>query len=470
MKNVFVKEFPFISPDKIYPLIKDEKCVCWLDNWPVSSGNYSLIGLDPFLIFSSKKRNISIYQNGSEEIISGNPLRILKNVLKNYRIDFPYYFGPGAIGYIGYDLGWQIEKLPDASVDDINIPDVWLAFYRSLLVFDRQRKKIVFISGNFRENNKDFELRCKDTVKKWEKVFKKSENKENFYTGSFNIQSVSSNITHEQYVNSIYKIKNYIARGDVYQINFAQRFQFQGEFCPVELFSRFKKVNPTFFSGFIDTGNFQIVSNSPELFLYKEGRKVVTRPMKGTRLRGKNKLEDKMFERELMKSIKDKAELIMIVDLERNDLGKVCSYGSVRVKQLQVLEKYKTVFHTTSPVEGFLQDNVDVVGLLKATFPGGSITGAPKIRAMEIIEELEPNKRGFYTGSMGYIGFTGNMLLNILIRTVLLKEKNLYYPAGGGIVWDSHPEREYEETIAKAKTLWLALGFKNEKEFTKVLV
>ena len=191
----------------------------------------------------------------------------------------------------------------------------------------------------------------------------------------------------------------------------------------------------------------------------------MTKPMKGTRPRGKTPKRDAAYRRELLASEKDRAELVMIVDLERNDIGRVCRYGSVKVKKLRQMESYRTVFQTTSVIEGVLRDGITSVDLLRASFPGGSITGAPKIRAMEIIEELEPHKRAFYTGSMGYIGFNGNMEMNIMIRTILLKDSRLYYPVGGGVVWDSTPEGEYEETITKAGALFLTLGCGNGKNF-----
>ena len=282
---------------------------------------------------------------------------------------------------------------------------------------------------------------------------------------TFAIDAVAnlSNLTHSKYINSIKKIKDYIASGDVYQINFAQRIQCKGHFSPENIYLKLRKVNPAPYSGFIDTGNFRLLSNSPELFFKKEGRKVSTRPMKGTRPRGKNKKQDDVYKKQLMNSEKDKAELIMIVDLERNDLGKICKYGTVKVKKIKILEKYSTVFQTTSLVEGILKNGITQMDMIKALFPGGSITGAPKIRAMEIIEELEPNKRAFYTGNMGYIGFNGNMEFNILIRTILMKNNSIFYPVGGGIIWDSIPEKEYEETLTKARALFLTLGLKNER-------
>jgi len=225
------------------------------------------------------------------------------------------------------------------------------------------------------------------------------------------------------------------------------------QLSPIELYSSLRNVNPAPFSAYLDFGDFKILSSSPERFLTLRGSFVSTRPMKGTRPRSINLIEDKRLKEELLNSQKDKAELIMIVDLERNDLGRVCEYGSIKVTNLRNLEEYSKVFQTTAKVEGILHKDKDRIDLIKACFPGGSITGCPKIRAMEIIEELEPTKRNIYTGSLGYLSFSGDMDLNILIRTILLKGNKIYFQAGGGIVYDSDPEEEYQETLDKARAL-----------------
>jgi para-aminobenzoate synthetase component 1 len=225
-----------------------------------------------------------------------------------------------------------------------------------------------------------------------------------------------------------------------------------------ELYKRLTKINPAPFGGFLNFGEESIISASPERFLHLENDVVRTRPMKGTRPRGKTGKEDERLENDLLKSEKDKAELMMIVDLERNDIGRVCEYGSVCLESRRDIEKYSTVFQTTSTVRGRLSKEKDRIDLLKACFPGGSITGAPKIRAMEIIEELEPTRRGIYTGSLGYLSFSGEMDLNILIRTLVAKKNKIHFQVGGGIVADSDPEEEYQETLDKAKALFGALG------------
>ncbi|MCK4262328.1 aminodeoxychorismate synthase component I, partial [bacterium] len=262
----------------------------------------------------------------------------------------------------------------------------------------------------------------------------------------------------EGYLNAVRRAKDYIGKGDIYQVNLSQRFSADFSTPPYELYKRLRSINPAPFASFLNFDGVAIVGASPERFLRLRGGKVETRPMKGTRPRGKSLEEDSKLREELLQSEKDKAELVMIVDLERNDLGKVCEYGSVQVTESRTLEPYATVFQTTATIEGRLREGKDSVDLLKATFPGGSITGAPKVRAMEIIDELEPTKRGIYTGSIGYLSFSGALDLNIVIRTFILKDGRAYFQVGGGIVADSCPEAEYEETLDKAKALFLAVS------------
>jgi len=463
MRKFIAEKIPFVPPENLFRLLREKKYFVWLDTCLHNrTEKYSVIAFEPFIVFRSKGRNIHITGEHSKKSFCGNPLESLDNLLAEYSISCPYFFSPGALGYFSYDLAWQIEKLPDTGKDDLNLPDICLGFYDTILLIDHTEKSIQVVSANLTgEKEKSFNLAFRkkiDLLKGLLSCRMKATISGKREEVPADISKISSNITYNQYLRSIEKIRDYIARGDVYQINFAQRLEAEGKFSPERVYLKLRKVNPTLFSGYFNTGDFLLLSNSPEIFLKKEGKRVMTVPMKGTMPRGKNKKQDSAYRRKLLDSEKDKAELVMIVDLERNDLGRVCRYGTVRVKTLRRVESYKTVFQTTSVIEGILKDGVTPVVLLKATFPGGSITGAPKIRSMEIIEELEPNKRAFYTGSMGYIGFNGNLELNILIRTILLQKDRLYYPVGGGIVWDSLPDAEYEETMTKAKALFLTLG------------
>jgi para-aminobenzoate synthetase component 1 len=269
--------------------------------------------------------------------------------------------------------------------------------------------------------------------------------------------TLKSNFTPEEYMKAVNRVREYIAAGDVFQVNLSQRFEADLKIPPYELYKRLRTVNPAPFASYLNFSGVAIVSASPERFLKVQSDLVETRPIKGTRPRGRDSVEDKCLAQELTHSTKDRAENMMIVDLERNDLGRVCRYGTVKVTELAILETFPTVFHLTSTVVGRLRRGKSNIDLLKATFPGGSITGAPKVRAMEIIDELEPTKRSVYTGSIGYLGFNEDMDINIVIRTFLIKEGKAYFQVGGGIIYDSDPEAEYMETLDKARALIRAL-------------
>jgi len=454
--EIFFRNLDYVDPEKVFLSFKNKKFFFWLDSTLTSYGRYSIIGFHPFLIFKSTKDKITIETFNSKRKYSGNPFDYLMETLEKYRVNSNSFFIPGAVGYLGYDAGWYIEQLPDLKPDFLKIPDIFFCFYEFFLIFDIKQKKLNLVGINIYEKEKIFKKKMDLIIGEIKKNVNKKKKKE-----VVEIRRISSNIKFSEYVNSIEKIKDYIKKGDVYQINFSHRFQVDGIFPSSEIYPKIRKINPAPYSAYYNFGDFEILSNSPELFIKKYKNRIITKPMKGTGTRGRNRKEDKENLLNLLNSEKDRAELIMIVDLERNDIGKICEFGSVKVKKLVEIERYKTVFQTTSTIEGIFKNSMGPVEVIKAMFPGGSITGAPKKRAMEIIEELEPEKRSYYTGCLGYIGFNQNMLFNILIRTLLIKKNKLYYPVGGGIVWDSKPEREYEETITKAKNLFITLGIEN---------
>ncbi|HLD28925.1 MAG TPA: aminodeoxychorismate synthase component I, partial [bacterium] len=304
--------------------------------------------------------------------------------------------------------------------------------YSSLYLFDTLKKKAYFIRRNKKENPLNF-------------------GKKTSTAGVSIEENITSNLTRKEYIGRVKKIKEYIRKGDVYEVNFSRRFETRFDGSPFDLWDKVCSANPAPFSGFLDFGEFQILSASPERFIKKTGPLIQTRPIKGTSPLRLNSREA------LRRSSKEKAELMMIVDLERNDLGKICEYGQVWVERLRAIEKHPTVFHTVSDIRGILKPKLSFSDIMRALFPGGSITGAPKIRSMEIIEELEPSRRNIYCGSIGYIDFNGNFDLNIAIRTLLLRKGRVFYQSGGGIVADSDPEKEYEETLHKIKNLTRAL-------------
>lgn len=461
MKDILVEKIPYTNPQKFLYLIYNIPYSFMINvNWSKKE-NYTIIGLAPFLIFKSKKENVEIIEGEIKKKFKGDPLGELQNILNRFYFDSNIFFLPGGFGYLSYDLGFQIENLFNKAEDDLKLPEIFICFYDKIFVFDNKKKISIFIIFNF-EKDKFFRNKFAN-VKKFHKDLIEKSKTLRIRSMKFSIEKIKSNMNYSQYISSIKKIKDYIKEGDVYQVNFSHRFEIKGNFDPYHLFLKLQSVNPAPYSGFFNFDGFFIISNSPELFLKKEGLKIMTKPMKGTRKVTGNLKLDYNMKKELLSSEKDRAELIMITDMERNDLGKICEYGTVKVKKLINLEKYRTVYQTTSIVQGILRKGVNIKEIIKATFPGGSITGAPKKRAMEIIEELEPTKRNFYTGSMGYFGFNENLQLNILIRTLLLKNNTLYYPVGGGIVWDSIAEKEYEETLVKTRNLFLALGMKEDE-------
>jgi len=363
---------------------------------------------------------------------------------------------------LSYDLNRFIERLPSLSTDDLQVPDCLLGFYDRALIFDHVKERLVVASTGLPELNpraahrratwRGQELirqlrRLEDGRRRWGSPAQRERPQ----------SGLEVTFTKEGYLDAVRKAKEYIAAGDIYQVNLSQRFSTRFDEDPFPLYRRLHRINPAPFGCFLDYGEVAVVGGSPERFLRLRDRRVETRPMKGTRPRGKSPAEDRYLKQELLRSAKDQAELVMIVDLERNDLGRVCEYGSVRVRTLRALETYATVFQTTASILGRLRRDRDRIDLLRACFPGGSVTGAPKIRAMEIIEELEPTRRGIYTGSIGYLDFGGDLDLNIAIRTIICRGGRAYFQVGGGIVADSDPEAEYEETLVKAKALIEAL-------------
>jgi len=440
---------------ELFVLFKEYPYSFFLDSGRDSDnlGRYSFIGFDPFLVFTSKNDAITIQTKTEEKVYKGDPFEELQDLLKKYKMDYSseFPFIGGAVGYLGYDLCHHIEDLPRRAQDDVKIPDCHMGFYDGIIIIDHQLNKTHIAALGIEEKPETIINQIKQTIESNVKVpmrqdFKINENLE--FKGNF---------TKQEYMNALDAIHDYIRAGDIYQTNLTQRFECELQLTPLELYGELRKINPAPFACYLDFGEGQIVCSSPERFIQIKGGNIETRPIKGTMPRGKTPEEDEANRNTLINSDKDKAELLMIVDLERNDIGKISKSGSVKVPELYKLEQYETVFHLVATVIGQLRDDVDAVDAIRATFPGGSITGAPKIRAMEIIDELEPTQRNIYTGSIGYIGFNGDLDLNIVIRTILCKNKKAYFQVGGGIVWDSQNESEYEETFDKGRALVEAL-------------
>ncbi len=432
---------------------------CFLDSSLVMErlGVHSFIGYQPFLVLTTRGRVCRWRTRGGKSWETNeNPFTALRRALRAFRTEtagttaqgeIPPFTG-GGMGYLAYELGRYIEKLPGRAVDDLGLPELCFAFYDRVLAHDHRSGR-TWLCVLHPEDPEE----VAEEALWWEDADPPSYPAPR---GGGEVRFLS-NFTREEYLRAVRRIKEYIYAGDIYQANLSQRFQATLRDHPWILYRRLRRLNAAPFSAYFNAVDGQVCSSSPERFLKGEGRRVETRPIKGTRRRSSDPEEDRRLAEELRASAKDRAELSMIVDLERNDLGRVCSYGSVRVAEHAVIEHYATVHHLVSTVVGELYPGKDVVDLLRASFPGGSITGAPKIRSMEIIDELEPTARSVYTGSIGYIGFNGDFDLNIAIRTIIVRGDTAYFQVGGGIVADSVPEDEYQETLDKGKALFRAM-------------
>ena len=416
----------------------------------IDCARYHILGARPWLTFSGRGRRMTISCGDTAVRYEGDPFDILHTIINLYRLDNPGLdvpIGTGLFGYLSYDLKDHLETLPRTSIDDLCLPSICLFAPSIIVIHDlymNNRRLFIPIRTFQGKNLLDEDIRIFRTILQTEPV-----PQEDFAC----IQGFSSNFTRDDYTAAVNKVKQYILSGDVYQVNISQRFETDFSGDPFNLFKTLFHKNPAPFFAYINTGDHHIVSTSPECFLKLQGKEVETRPIKGTRPRGKTESEDRSLRLELEQSEKDDAELSMIVDLLRNDLGKVCKSASVRVVQHKRVESYRNVFHLVSIVKGTLDVGYNSIDLIKAAFPGGSITGCPKIRAMEIIDEMEPNRRHIYTGSIGYISFHDTMELSIAIRTATICHEKMIFSVGGGIVYDSDPQDEYNETLHKGMTI-----------------
>ncbi|UCH51977.1 MAG: aminodeoxychorismate synthase component I [Chloroflexota bacterium] len=457
---------PLTAPE-VFQLVHSQLNTFFLDSGmdPKRLGRYSFIGTDPFLVMNSRGNQVKLIRQGKQENKEGNPFDFLGNLLETYRLDSPpspVPFWGGAVGYFSYDLCHFIERLPTTAIDDLKLPESYFGFYDTVIAFDNLENKTYIASTGFPEIDENKRLKRAKLRLEEMKSRLSSPSPHTTAADSENAKKTTeavlkANFTPEGYMEAVDRVREYIAAGDVFQVNISQRFETELNITPYELYRRLRRINPAPFASYLNFDGITVVSASPERFLRVDGDWVETRPIKGTRPRGKSEAEDAMLAQELLDSIKDRAENVMIVDLERNDLGRVCQYGTVKVTELAILETFPTVFHLTSTVIGKLRPDKNRIDLLKASFPGGSITGAPKVRAMEIIDELEPTRRSVYTGAIGYLGFGYNLDLNIVIRTFIIKGNKAYFQVGGGIIYDSNAEAEFQETLDKAKALIQAL-------------
>lgn len=428
---------------------------------------YSYLGWKPYLRASYKlgaRRASSLLVLEGEinrTIRRPNLLAELRKLFRKVRIpqDFSSdFFMGGAVGYWGYELAQEFDRISFRPKPGPSFPALALLFFRGLIVFDHKEERYYLISWLVPQKGIPFLQafdRAEERLAEMEKLFSSSNG--HSPDEDFRLIRFRPEISKSVFEKMVQRTQAYIRSGDIYQANLSQRFSFTFEGSPLRLYDRLRETNPAPYSGVLHFDDLFIASSSPELLVEKKGEICVTCPMAGTRPRGRSPHETVRLERELLRNEKERAEHLMLVDLERNDLGRVSQWRSVRVKDFMRLEKYARVIHIVSKVLGRLRPTKDAWDLIKAMFPGGTITGCPKIRSMEIIDELEPVQRGIYTGSLGYVGFDGNAMLNIAIRTLVLLRNQGYLQVGAGIVADSDPEREYEETLAKGEALAEAL-------------
>ena len=459
-----IKELtPYIPAVEIFRIYEREPGAAFLDSSLVNElGHYSVIGRCPYLKLVKDGKTFTINGKPETETTFEDYMREYLNTHED-KNDSRLPLVSGAVGYFSYDYGRKQMGVPSGEKDLVTIPEAVLTFYDCFVVEDCQEKRTYLvsngISGNAAAQIGAMEKAILESIKnrkQEESETGENINARNSHREKFKIQ-IHPNFEKEEYKQAVDRMIQYIIEGDIYIANMTQQLTIESENQPLDVFYDLRKNNPSPFGGYLDFGDYQIVCASPERFLKMKDRHVNTRPIKGTRKRGATPEEDEMLRQELADSGKDKSELLMIVDLERNDLNRVCTPGSVKVTELFTVEAYATVFHLVSDIEGTLEDGKNVMDLLEATFPGGSITGAPKYRAMEIIDELEHGKRNLYTGSIGYLTLDGSCDFNIVIRTALHKNGKYHLGVGGGITAESDLEFEYEETLQKAKAILDAL-------------
>ncbi|OPX95093.1 MAG: Anthranilate synthase component 1 [Syntrophorhabdus sp. PtaU1.Bin002] len=420
-------------------------------------GRYSVIGFDPFLIFKSIGNTVTTEGVINQVKTTDNPLAELRNIMAMLKpMDFQEDTGftGGAVGYVGYDVVNFFEQLPDTNKRGLGTQDMYFMFPKKLVVFDNVTRKMMVVIHQCMDENGHGEDRKAEGRKELAELLKilraplRPPVQKPFF-----VKTMDHHLSKEEFEEIVVKAKEYIFAGDIIQVVLSQRFRIETDIDGLSLYRALRVINPSPYMFFMDCLDYGLIGSSPEILVKMEGTEVEVRPIAGTRPRGRNAIEDEILARELLSDEKERAEHIMLVDLGRNDVGRVAEVGSVVVPELMNVDKYSHVMHMVSSVKGTLREGLDAFDVFQATFPAGTVTGAPKVRAMEIIEELEKEKREFYAGCVGYFGYNGNMDFCITIRTMLKKGDAVYLQAGAGIVADSRPENEYFETIHKSEAL-----------------
>ncbi len=438
---------------------------------------YSFLGIDPAMTITCYGKKIEIKDAGGiRHSEAADPLEAVKEVLSGFQpvaVEGLPRFSGGFVGYIGYDVVKSFERVPDTRKPEVEMPDVFLMLTDTILIFDNLKQTIKVVS-NVHIKGKDIKKTYKDAEKRIDKIIKAlRSSKQSAGIPQIadpkisQLENFSSNFRKEDFLHAVAKAKEYVMSGDIVQVVLSQRFETKSASSPFDIYRALRVINPSPYMYYLDTGDVQLAGSSPEILVRMEGGEITLRPIAGTRKRGRTEDEDKRLEEDLKKDPKEVAEHIMLVDLGRNDVGRVAETGSVKVTELMAVERYSHVMHLVSNVKGQLKKGLDAFDVFRACFPAGTVSGAPKVRAMEIIEELEPTKRGPYAGAVGYFSYSGNMDTCITIRTLVIKNGKIYVQAGAGIVADSIPENEYTETVNKAAAMMRAVDFFERPEGAK---
>jgi len=423
-------------------------------------GRYTIIGADPDKIWEFNKKKIYIIEKGGKKILKAEPYPFLKKLIENFNFPLPKNLPPLCsllVGYFSYDIIRYIEKVPDNCSDDLKIPDIRLIRPKTIIIHDNLLKKIYFISNCYADekinNYQDYYFKQIENIQFLKSLTFDFKNQKKIIKNNKSKLKVKSNISKIKFKNIVKKAKKYIKKGDIFQVVLSQRFEANLTKSPLEIYKKLRINNPSPFMFFFNFDDFQIIGSSPEILVRLRKDKITIRPIAGTRPRGKNAKQDLFYKKQLLNDKKELSEHLMLLDLGRNDVGKVSKVNSVKVTEKFRIEKYSHVMHIVSNVQGNYDKKHYLFDTMLAGFPAGTVTGAPKIRAMEIIDELEKSKRKMYAGSIGYFSADKNFDTCIALRTALIKNNKFYIQSGAGIVADSIPEREYLETINKAKAL-----------------
>jgi anthranilate synthase component I len=462
-----------LTPVSAFHLLDAGACACLFESVVGGEkvGRYSFLAADPFLQIEARRNQIKIIDgNRTHEFESAEPLAELKRHVERFRSarlpELPP-FTSGAVGYAGYDVVRYTEHLPNAPTDDRNLPDLSFAFYDRMVVFDNITKTVTVVamarvdadsnsSGDLRAAYDDARRRVDDTVVRLSRPDAQLKPIDIQLTGDPTIP-YRSNVAQPQFEDAVRKCVEYIRAGDIFQVVISQRLELEVHSPPFEIYRTLRVVNPSPFMFYLRTPSVTLVGSSPEVMVRVVDGRVTVRPLAGTRRRGKTEEEDRLLAEELLADPKERAEHVMLVDLGRNDVGRVAKYRTVELSDVMVIERYSHVMHITSNVTGQLADGRDCFDALRACLPAGTVSGAPKVRAMQIIDELEPHRRGPYAGAVGYVDFAGNMDTCIALRTIVVQGDKAYVQAGAGIVADSQPAAEYQETLNKARGLLKAI-------------